>query len=277
MIRALGNSGTDSIHEPATASDAGVTALPTDVLWERYRESGDVAARAQLLDRYLGLVHHVVREIAARTPAVELDELVSAGTLGLVRALECFDLSRGLAFSTYAVRRIRGAILDELRSRDWTPRSVRAKNRKLQATTSALQAKLGRAPAPRELAGALGIEVETYWQWRNAIEGNVAVSLDAVVAPNQNGGLKLEEVLGDPDAALPGEALTGAEQVARLREAVRALPERERLVLALYYYEELNMRQIAEVLHVTESRVSQIRAQALRRLRTRAAHLGEGR
>src|SRR6266508_3469342 len=90
-----------------------------DALWVRYRSTGDVAARAQLLDRYLGLVHHVAREVGARTPAVELEELVSAGTIGLVRALDSFDLSRGLAFSTYAVRRIRGAILDDLRSRDW--------------------------------------------------------------------------------------------------------------------------------------------------------------
>ena len=98
------------------------------------------AARAQLLDRYLGLVHHVAREIGARTPAVEVDELVSAGTIGLVRALDSFDLSRGLAFSTYAVRRIRGAILDDLRSRDWTPRSVRAKSRKLLAATPSCRA-----------------------------------------------------------------------------------------------------------------------------------------
>jgi RNA polymerase sigma factor FliA len=251
-----------------------MTPTPTDVLWEQYREGHDASARAQLLDRYLGLVHHVAREIGARTPAVELDELVSAGTLGLVRALDSFDLSRGLAFSTYAVRRIRGAILDELRSRDWTPRSVRAKNRKLQATAASLQARLGRSPGPRELAGALGIEVETYWQWRNAVEGNVVMSLDTVVAPSQNGGVRLEEVLGDPEAPLPGETLTEAEQVTRLRDAVAALPERERLVLALYYYEELTMRQIGEVLHVTESRVSQIRAQALRRLRGRAAALG---
>ena len=103
------------------------------------RDTGRPATRraCPFLDRYLGLVHHVAREIGARTPAVELEELVSAGTIGLVRALDSFDLSRGLAFSTYAVRRISGAILDDLRSRDWIPRSVRAKSRKLAAVTSA--------------------------------------------------------------------------------------------------------------------------------------------
>jgi len=111
----------------AIRSEQSPATVTPDALWTRYRENGDTGARAQLLDRYLGLVHHVAREIGARTPAVEVEELVSAGTIGLVRALDSFDLSRGLAFSTYAVRRIRGAILDDLRSQDWTPRSVRAK------------------------------------------------------------------------------------------------------------------------------------------------------
>src|SRR6185312_1853025 len=127
-------------------------AFPTDALWQRYRGTGDPAARAQLLDRYVGLVYHAAREIGARTPMVEIDDLVSAGALGLVRALESFDLSRGLAFSTYAVRRIRGAILDDLRGRDWTPRSVRVKRRRIDAVAAELEGHLGRAPSPAELA-----------------------------------------------------------------------------------------------------------------------------
>src|SRR6266850_5124848 len=141
----------------------------TDVLWARYRTNGDTVARAQLLDRYLGLVHHVAREIGARTPAVEVDELVSAGTIGLVRALDSFDLSRGLAFSTYAVRRIRGAILDDLRSRDSTPRSVRIKRRRIEAVAAGLEARLGRAPSAAELADRLGIDLATFWKWRDAV------------------------------------------------------------------------------------------------------------
>jgi RNA polymerase sigma factor for flagellar operon FliA len=247
----------------------------TDALWARYRSTGDQAARAQLLDRYLGLVHHVAREIGARTPAVEVEELVSAGTIGLVRALDSFDLSRGLAFSTYAVRRIRGAILDDLRSRDWTPRSVRAKNRKLLAVTASLQAALGRAPEPREVAAALEIDLETYWQWKGASEGGVMLSFDGAAMPGQRSALTLEETLDDPDAPLPGQDLTREEQVEALRKAIDQLPEKERTVLALYYYEELNLRQIAEVLHVTESRISQIRSQALRRLRGRLGDRSE--
>jgi RNA polymerase sigma factor for flagellar operon FliA len=244
----------------------------TDALWQRYRATGDPAARTQLLDRYLGLVHHVAREIGARTPMVEIDDLVSAGALGLVRALESFDLSRGLAFSTYAVRRIRGAILDDLRSRDWTPRSVRVKNRRITAATAALEAKLGRAPEPREVAAVLGIELETYWDWRASVDGGVLVSFDTVSSNGQRHTLSLEETLNDPDAPLPGQELTQLEQVAGLRGAIGRLPDKERTVLALYYYEELNLRQIAEILHVTESRISQIRTQALRRLRDMLAN-----
>lgn len=243
----------------------------TEALWDRYRASGCPTARAQLLDRYLGLVHHVAREVASRASQVELDDLVSAGTLGLVRALDSFDRSRGLAFSTYAVRRIRGAILDDLRSRDWIPRSVRVKARKCAATIAELERQLGRTPEPREVAAALGIELELYFQWRNAIDGGVMVSFDTAADAGRRQAVALEETLEDPDAALPGEALEADESVARLRAMIGTLPEREKTVLALYYYEEMNLRQIAEVLHVTESRVSQIRTQALKRLRERMA------
>lgn len=239
----------------------------TDALWARYRATGCPQARAELLDRYLGLVHHVAREIGARTPVLEIDDLVGAGALGLVRALESFDLSRGLAFSTYAVRRIRGAILDDLRSRDWTPRSVRVKGRRLAAAIAELERRLGRRPDHREVADALGLDLATYWQWRTAVDGGTMVSFEAAASAGRRTPLSLEETLNDPDAPLPGQELAQREQAAGLREAIGHLPERERTVLALYYYEELTLRQIAEVLHVTESRISQIHSRAIKRLR----------
>lgn len=244
-----------------------------DALWVRYRETGDPDARRQLLDGYLGLVHHVAREIGARTPAVELDELVSAGTLGLVRALESFDLSRGLAFSTYAMQRIRGAILDDLRARDWTPRSVRAKARQMGAAVATLEHRLGRAPEPTEIAEALGIDLETYWRWLAAVDAGVVVSLDQPSDRAEDGPL-LRDTIDDPDAPMPGAALAKGEQLAVLRTAIGQLPEKGRLVLAMYYFEELTLRQIAEVLHVTESRVSQIHTQSLRQLRSLLAEGG---
>ena len=244
----------------------------TDALWQRYRATGDPEARTQLLDRYLGLVHHVARQVAARvSDVVEVDDLVSAGTLGLVQALESFDLSRGLAFSTYAMRRIRGAILDELRSRDWVPRSVRAKGRQMAAVVASLESRLGRAPEPSEVAGALALDMPTYWRWREEVDGAVLVSLDGSLSLDHAEAASLEETLPDHAARVPGEALGEEETVAALKHAIGMLPPKERTVLALYYYEELNLRQIAEVLHVTESRVSQIRTQALKRLRQRLA------
>src|SRR5438477_9499184 len=210
----------------------GTPANLADALWARYRSTGDPEARAQLLERYLGLVYHVAREVGARTPAVELGELVSAGSIGLVRALDSFDLARGLAFSTYAVRRIRGAILDDLRSRDWTPRSVRAKNRKLLAATATLQSRLGRAPEPREIAAALEIDLETYWQWQGAAQGGLMISFEAV-APRSRSALTVGETIDDPEAELPGQALEQGEEVQRLRQVIGMLPEKERIVLAM--------------------------------------------
>ncbi len=248
----------------------------TDALWDRYAKQRDPDARAQLLDRYLGLVHHCARDMANRVGhAVEFDDLLGAGTLGLVQALEGFDLSRGLAFSTYAMRRIRGAILDELRSRDWRPRSVRTKGRQLAAVVSALETKFGRPPGPEEVARALGVDVDTYFRMREDVDGGIMVSLAGTVARGGDDALRLEETLADPTGGEAFEDVGRRETFQRIRLAIQRLPPRERTVLSLYYYEELNLKQIAEVLHVTESRISQIRTQALRRLREQPLVDGE--
>ncbi len=240
----------------------------TDVLWDRYSKTGDTGARAELLDRYLGLVHHSARDVANRVGhAVEFADLLSAGTIGLVQALEGFDLGRGLAFSTYAMRRIRGAILDELRSRDWRPRSVRTKGRQLAAVVAALETRFGRAPVPEEVARAMGIELATYYRMKEDVNGGVMVSLAGTVARGGDDALRLEETLADPTGDEAFEDVGRRETFQRLKTAIGRLPPRERTVLSLYYYEELNLKQIAEVLHVTESRISQIRTQALKRLR----------
>lgn len=253
-----------------------VTAIPvaqaedrTEALWARYRSAGDPDARAQLLVRHLGLVHHVAREVSRRIPSVELGELVSAGALGLMKALDSFDLSRGLAFSTYAVLRIRGAILDDLRSRDSTPRSVRVKRRRIEAIAAALEARLGRAPTPQEVSDHLGIDLATYWKWKDA----VGVYAEAETQRPSHGRRfsRDAETHADPSVTLPTQKLVESEHVAHLRQLIARLPEQQRKVLALYYYEELNLRQVGEVLQVSESRVSQIRSQALKRLREELA------
>jgi RNA polymerase sigma factor for flagellar operon FliA len=239
-----------------------------DALWARYRRTGDSGARAQLLDRYLGLVHHSAHQLARRISRdVEIDDLIGAGTLGLVQALEGFEPARGLAFSTYAMPRIRGAMLDELRTRDWMPRSIRMRHRQLQAARASLQHRLGRQPSHEEIASALAIDLPTYWRWQEEVDGRVLLQLDANGGDDGDGAPRLSESIADVLAGDPGDALDDREAVDRLRGAFDRLSARDRLVLTLYYYEELNLRQIGEVMHVSESRISQIRTRALKRLR----------
>jgi len=243
----------------------------TDELWKKYKETGSPEARSALLDQYLGLVHYSARELAAKIPqSIELEDLVSAGTLALIQALEGFDVSRGLVFSTYAMQRIRGAMLDDLRSQDWMPRTARSRARKLAETTTRLEAQLGRPPAHEEIAAVLGVDMDSYWrQWVDSDRAHM-IPLDGTVPDSTPGSVRLEEVICDPDAEDFSLRVSQDEDLACLREAVAGLPQKERTVLALYYYEKLNLRQIGEVLHLTESRVSQIRSQALSRLRTNA-------
>lgn len=244
---------------------------PTDALWQRYRSSGDPDARARLLDGYLGLVLHCARELARRvSQAVELDDLISAGTLGLVQTLEGFDPSKGLAFSTYAVPRIRGAMLDELRGLDWMPRRLRARSRQIARASAGLGQRLGREPYPAEVAEQLGIDLRTYWRWAAESDGRIKLGLDESVEGDSSEPALLAETIPDPRGAGPGDRIEHEQDLETLREAFAGLPDRDRLVLTLFYYEGLNQRQIRDVLKVSESRVSQIHARALRRLRERA-------
>lgn len=241
----------------------------TDALWAGYRVSGDTRIRAQLLDRYLGLVHHSAHQLVRRVSRdIELHDLVGAGTLGLVQALEGFEPERGLAFSTYAMPRIRGAMLDELRGRDWMPRSVRMRSRQFFATRAELQQRLGRQPAAEEEAEALGLDMRTYFRWQEEVDGRVLLPLDAG-SSNDDGDRapRLAESIADVLAAQPGADLDHEQMLDRLRAGFLLMPARDRMVLSLYYYEEMNLREIGEVLHVSESRISQIRTRALQRLR----------
>ena len=246
----------------------GATGRPERVaslaLWRRYRRQGDQAARTALLESQLPLVRLLARKLSARIGGVvEVDDLISAGTIGLVQALESYDLSRATSFATYASRRIHGSMLDELRRRDWVPRSVRSKARRLQRTAGKIESVLGRPPAHYEVAAALEIDLPTYWSWRNTVDGVVQVSLDD--SPSGNATEMMENFLVTQESSL--EEITREEQVEILALTLGRLSERERAVLVLYFYEELNLRQIAEMMHLTESRISQIRTAALGRVR----------
>jgi RNA polymerase sigma factor FliA len=241
-------------------------------LWERYREQGDLRAREELLTRYLGLVHHCAGELLRRVPArVERDELLSAGTLGLVQALEGFEVGRGFAFSTYAVPRIRGAMLDELRSQDWLTRTGREHARDLERGRRVLRAKLGREPVAEDLAKELKIDLATCRQWLEECEERVFLPLDSPVGASDQEEHYLAETIPDPAAPVPGSVLERDDAERELRETLLELSPKDRLVIVLYYYEEMSLKQIGHLFHVTESRISQILSRGLRRLRERMA------
>lgn len=237
-------------------------------------QSGDLNARAELLKMHIGIVHFVARRLArSLADEAELDELVSAGQFGLIAAVENFDESRGLAFSTFAATRVRGAMLDELRRQDRVPRSVRAKARQLHGVRDALANRLGRRPTERELALAAGMPVNQLWQWQHDVDRAGQVSLDAP-AGTRDGDVGS---FGDRLACLgmsPADEFDREQSRECLREAMEHLNPNEQRVLALYFYEERSMQEIASILGVSESRVSQIRSKALMRLRTHLAQRG---
>ena len=244
-------------------------------LWQALA-SGDQSARERLLSAHLSLVHHVARQVSRSLAAnLDFDELVSAGTIGLMSALDSFDVSRGLAFSTFAVPRIRGAILDELRRQDHVPRSVRRKTREIAAAREALTRALGRPPEDREIAEHMKVDIETLWRWKADLEGAVHVPLDRSAGDRDGYSHAPAELLsGDEEDAIE-EKITFTQEVELLRDAIFRLKEKERTVLTLYYFEELKLHEIATILELTESRVSQIRSKALSKLRTELAPLRE--
>lgn len=246
--------------------------MSTRTLWAACA-AGNVDARDALLRDNLSLVHHVARQLARGLAAdADVDELVSAGTMGLMSALESFDVGRGLAFSTFAVPRIRGAILDELRRQDHVPRSVRRKTRNIAAAREALMRSLGRSPELSELATALGVDARTLWRWQADVEGAVHVPLDGSGPDSDRAAVSPADALGNGEERTD-DRLTREEELALLREALLGLKEQERTVLSLYYFEELKAREIAQVLGVSESRISQIRSRALGQLRNTLAPL----
>ena len=239
---------------------------------DRRRKNTDAVARDAMLRQHLGLVYHVAKQLSrARADEVELDDLVSAGTLGLIDAFEHFDTSRGLAFSTFAAPRIRGAILDELRRLDRVPRSVRRKTRQIDSASRALASSLGREPGHAELADGLGIDLETLWRWQAEREATQVVSMNGSPTSSED-GFRGEWLAGGTGEEID-DAISAGQEAEHLRDALLDLPEQERTVLSLYYFEELKLNDIARILSVSESRVSQIRSKATQRLRRRLAGL----
>jgi RNA polymerase sigma factor for flagellar operon FliA len=202
---------------------------------------------------------------------VEEADLISYGLIGLINAIERFELEREIKFETYAITRIKGAIIDELRALDWVPRSVRARAREIEKVHAKLEHRLHRTPTDEEMARELQIPVDEFQDILVKISNSTVVALDELWAVSDSSGdaVSLLDTLHDPDAPDPQQMLAASELKDRLADAIAALPEREKLVIALYYYENLTLREIGEVLGVTESRISQLHTKAVLRLKSR--------
>ena len=244
----------------------------TQTLWLEYTKSHDQLVRDRLILTYAPLVKFVAGRVGASLPAhVDEQDLVSYGLLGLIGAIERYDPTREIKFETFAMARIRGAIIDELRSLDWVPRSVRTRARQIERAIAALEKELMRAPTDEEIAAKLGLTEEELGSSLTEISRSSIAALDELWTISSSGGdqVALIDTIEDTQGPEPQAALAQTELKEALGEAIARLPEREKLVVTLYYYEELTLREIGEVLGVTESRVSQLHTKAILRLKAR--------
>ncbi len=237
--------------------------------WTAFKISGDHDIRQELLKRYMPLVRNVASRMAMGFPkSVELSDLISTGSIGLIEALHNFDPDRGVKFETFAVPRIRGAILDELRSLDWVPRSTRAKARQIDRATMKLENRLGRVPSRDELAKTLRVTADELAGMLSDVTGTTLLSLDELVYREEDNRQvpRVETLESKAHGHILGE-LERQEVRAYLVDSINHLTEQEKLVIALYYYEELTLKEIGEIMHISESRVSQIHTKAVTKLR----------
>ena len=239
-------------------------------LWQQYRTEPTVEMRNQMVERYLSLVKYNAERIWARLPdGVELDDLISAGVFGLMDAIDAFDLTRGVKFETYCVPRIRGAMLDELRTMDWVPRLVRSKASKMEAARKELEAQLGRPPRPDEMSTKLGVPIE---QLADHVGDATAVSLVSLnkkwYETDSYKDVREIDVLEDKKAEDPTHRLQNRDL---MRLVTRGLNRNERLIMILYYYEDMTMKEIGATLDLSESRVSQMHSSIVTRLQQQLA------
>ncbi len=242
--------------------------MTTQELWGRFLQSRDVELKRKLVLQYLDLVRYVVNKFGlqqqGRGHGLEYDDVVHFGVLGLLTAIDRFQPSQGVKFETYAVPRIRGAILDEMRKLDWVPRSVREAARKVGKAVHEVMQESGREPLDEEIAGKLSMSLE---EFRKMVGSGSAVVKGVEIVNESQSPEPLDQAASEAPSVL--EKLGDEETRAILMEAVERLPERDRTVVALYYYEGLKFTEIAKVLNLTEGRVSQIHSEVLRQLRNR--------
>lgn len=249
-----------------------------DELWEQYKKTHSPALRDKFIRQYMPLVKYVAGKVATGMPNnVEFDDLVGFGQFGLLDAIEKYDTSKNVKFKTYAVTRIRGAIFDELRQIDWLPRSVRQKSREIEDTITELEAKLGRSASDSEIADALGISEEQYHKEVMKVSGTSILSINDPWHSGDDGdNMSIGDSIESP-ASLNPDVIVEREEVRKvIIQAINELPEKEKMVIVLYYHEDLTFKEIGEVLEVSESRISQLHSKANLRLRAKLTNLRKG-
>ncbi|MCB1257570.1 MAG: RNA polymerase sigma factor WhiG [Microthrixaceae bacterium] len=272
---------TQRIHGPSSIPGEQVKTIDTtemelEAIWNEYKERATVSAREALIIHYSPLVKYVAGRVASGLPQnVEQADLVSYGMFGLIDAIDKFEPDRGFKFETYAISRIKGAILDELRSIDWVPRSVRSKARQIERAYSKLEAKNHRPPSDIELATELDWTEDQLQGALSQISQLGIAALDEILVMGGDRGesVTLGDTIADTSTHGPLGAYEQTETRKLLAESINALPEREKIVLTLYYYENLTLQEIGRVLGVTESRVCQIHTKSVIHLRSRFAAL----
>ncbi|MCF6505824.1 RNA polymerase sigma factor WhiG [Blastococcus sp. MG754426] len=243
-------------------------------LWARYVEVRDPGLRDRLILHYAPLVKYVAGRVGSGLPAhVEQADLISYGTFGLIDAITRFEPTREVKFESYAMARIRGAIIDELRNTDWIPRSVRVKARAFERTVAELESTLHRTPTDEEVAAAMDMDVEDIRKFLGQLSLVNVVALDELLTDDEGGSPRLGDTLQDPSALDPQAMAEHGEARQLLARAVEQLPEREKVVVSLYYFEGLTLADIGRVLGVTESRICQLHTKAVLHLRTKLADI----
>jgi RNA polymerase sigma factor for flagellar operon FliA len=239
-------------------------------VWVQYKEKHETSARDELIVHYAHLVKYVANRLAINlSSVVEVDELISYGIEGLIDAIEKFDHKRNIKFETYAITRIRGSIIDGLRAMDWVPVSVRQKSKELERCYTSLEARLGRSATDAEVAAELGINLREFATLLREVAASTIISLDDFI-PGEDGDdrkKRIVDMLEDENAGDALDLLELGEVKALLAQTIARLPEKEKTVVALYYYEGLTLKEIGAVLSLSESRISQLHTKAILRLR----------
>lgn len=241
-----------------------------EALWREYKLGSEQTAREALIAKYVHLVKYVASRMAISLPPhIEFDDLVSYGVFGLIDGIEKYDYLRGIKFETYCIARIKGSIIDGLRAFDWVPQSVKKKRREVEAAYSRLEAKLGRAATDKEIADYLGLTTEEYGQLLQRIGYTSVLSLNDIIGDDRDGGegLTLLETVPDTRAEDPAGRYEYTELKHILANAIEKLPEKEKMVVTLFYYEGLMTKEIAAVMELSELRISQLHTKSILRLR----------